>query len=87
MKSTTLLILLVLQLKCFSQNNVSVWENSSPMSMKRAFHTMSVACGNLYVMGGSTGEKNEFRDAALNSKIYAIGGRETLSRKLNRKTP
>lgn len=65
MKSTTFLILLVLQLKCYCQNNVAEYKNSSPMNIKRAFHTMSVACGSLYVIGGSTGEKNEFRDTTL----------------------
>lgn len=64
MRSMIFLILLALQLKCYSQDNVAVWENSSPMNIKRAFHTMSSACGGLYVMGGSTGKKSEFRDTA-----------------------
>lgn len=62
MRSITFLILLTLQLRCYSQNNEAVWENSSPMMIKRAFHTMPVASGSLYVIGGSTGEKNKFRD-------------------------
>ncbi len=60
----TFLILFALQLNCNGQNNVTIWENASPMNIKRAFHTMSCACGSLYVLGGSTGKKSEFRDTA-----------------------
>ena len=38
------------------------WEIKSPMKINRAFHSMAVANGNIYVIGGSTGGANEFKD-------------------------
>lgn len=47
---------------CFCQQNI--WKEKPPMSICRAFHSMAVCGGNIYVMGGSTGKKSEFRDTA-----------------------
>ncbi len=47
---------------CFSQQKF--WEEKPSMSICRAFHSMAVCCGNIYVIGGSTGKKSEFRDTA-----------------------
>lgn len=38
------------------------WETKSPMKIHRAFHSMAAANGKIYVIGGSTGGANEFKD-------------------------
>lgn len=45
---------------CLSQQKI--WERKTSMSFPRAFHSMAVCSGNIYVFGGSTGKKSEFRD-------------------------
>jgi N-acetylneuraminic acid mutarotase len=37
-------------------------EEPQPMNIRRAFHSMAINCGKIYVFGGSIGEQNEFRD-------------------------
>lgn len=47
-----------------NENRTLVWQNKPSMSIGRAFHAMA-ACGNkIYIIGGSTGSKKEFRDTA-----------------------
>lgn len=57
--------------KCFCQQMDAIWETKPSMSLCRAFHSMAVCGDNIYVIGGSTGRKSEFRDTA-SVELYSI---------------
>ncbi len=58
-----LIFLFVLNIS-YSQQGELVWNSFPSININRAFHSMAVACGKIYIIGGSTGGKNEFMDTS-----------------------
>lgn len=60
MRPVIIFIAILLFTNCKTDN--SVWKIKTPMSINRAFHSIASIDNKIYVFGGSTGKKSEFRD-------------------------
>jgi len=60
MRLLILLTAILLITNC--KKNKSVWELKAHMSINRAFHSSAAIDNKIFVFGGSTGKKSEFRD-------------------------
>jgi len=67
MKLLILFTAILLTTNC--REDKSVWELKAPMSVNRAFHSIAAIDKKIYVFGGSTGKKSEFRDTT-SSEMY-----------------
>jgi len=67
MKLLILITVIIFFTNC--KHDKSVWDLKTPMGTNRAFHSIAAINNKIYVFGGSTGKKSEFRDTSC-SEMY-----------------